>query len=242
MKHDQAEGLRRKLAVMDSSRKAEATIIYGGGKGFLNQFAAKICKSGKRVMLIKSDAAGEDSGTLSYIAKHQLSFREVESKQAEGFSVVESGWNADFLYGLSKEQQQHLAEQYNEMLHEYDCIFIDVAHEMPDSGLLEHLAAKNIVIVSNSDQEGMKMSYSMLKSRFSGSETDAASLLLIVEAAAEAPGRRALLGLRDLALKYLQVHIQPLGIILKHEKQKDLLEHEEGLKRIAGDFMAFQHR
>lgn len=220
---DQAETLRRKMMVRDSSLGKTIAVVSGkGGVGKSNfsiNFAASLAAQGNRVVLLDMDIGmgnvhilvgrSVQSTILHYLEDDTCSIEDV-IEQGEGVSYIFGGSGLNKILEWDQRMISRLEKAYETLQLEYDYLIFDMGAGASTGGIELISAVDDIIVVTTPEPTSVMDAYSMMKIIYMRDE-DKQFSLICNRATSEKEGRETLQRLQLAMQRFLSKDLTLLG-------------------------------
>ncbi|WP_249869767.1 MinD/ParA family protein [Oceanobacillus saliphilus] len=226
MKHDQAEGLRRKLNSIHTPKEAKTISIISGKGGvgksnFALNFSLTLMSKQKKVLLFDLDVGMGNidilmgvraNKTIIDMFERKLSVHQIIETGPNGLSYIAAGTGLTNFFKLSEGDKSHFYEQFKELLQMYDYILFDMGAGVTEDGLFFILASDECIVITTPEPTSLTDAYGMIKHVINNQKTMPVHIVMNRSSTYQ-EGLKSLTRFKEVVIKFLDVQITPLGII-----------------------------
>ncbi|WP_339227727.1 MinD/ParA family protein [Oceanobacillus sp. FSL K6-2867] len=226
MKHDQAEGLRRKLDRRNQSGQAKTLAVISGKGGvgksnFALNFSLQLINNGKKILLIDLDVGmgnidillgNRAEKTIVNLFEERLSIHEVIEQGPNGLSYIAGGSGLSNFFQMDESDRSYFYEQYMELAQTYDYILFDMGAGVTEESLFFILASDECIVITTPEPTSVTDAYGMIK-HVVNRKHDMRLHVILNRAPNYQDGLKSLERFKAVVTKFLHVKIHSMGII-----------------------------
>lgn len=224
---DQAESLRRKVAL--SRQKQAKTISIISGKGGVGKsstavnFALELTRKKYKVLIIDLDIGMGNievmlglhaERTLVDLLEGQQDISDVIASGPNNLSYISGGSGLNDLFSLTDAQKEIFFEKYHELASEYDFILFDMGAGISRDSLFFILASDECIVITTPEPTALTDAYSMIKLLIKH-KGDMSINIVMNRCKSEKEGMHALEQFEQIIHRFLSIRIRKLGILLE---------------------------
>ncbi len=218
---DQAEGLRRMLAVPKPRVFTFLSALKEEDKSaMLVNLGVSLARQGQQTMMLDARSSGnsvgawlnaQNSKTLLDVARQQRTMQDAIKIVATGLSVTMLSREAHMLSGLTPEVSRQLSRVFDIVTHRSDLVVVDSNIDAQDAFPLAALDSSEVVIQVSSDPAAIKNAYGLIK-RMSG-RLGRRSFSILVSGVSEKEATLIYTNMAQAASRYLAVPLNYIGYV-----------------------------
>ncbi|MFZ6862478.1 MinD/ParA family ATP-binding protein [Undibacterium sp. Ji67W] len=218
---DQAEGLRRMLAVPKPRVFTFLSALKEEDKSaMLVNLGVSLARQGQQTMMLDARSSGnsigawlnaQNSKTLLDVARQQRTMQDAIKIVASGLSVTMLSRDAHMLAGLTPEISRQLSRVFDIVTHRSDLVVVDSNIDAQDAFPLAALDSSEVVIQVSSDPAAIKNAYGLIK-RMS-SRLGRRSFSILVSGVSEKEATLIYTNMAQAASRYLAVPLNYIGYV-----------------------------
>lgn len=226
MKHDQAEGLRRKLDRWNNPRQAKTLAVISGKGGvgksnFALNFSLQLINNGKKVLLFDLDVGmgnidillgNRAEKTIVNLFEERLSVHDIIEQGPEGLAYIAGGSGLSNFFQMDESDHAYFYEQYRELSQAYDYILFDMGAGVTEDSLFFILASDECIVITTPEPTSVTDAYGMIK-HVVNRKRDMPLHVILNRAFNYQDGLKALERFKAVVSKFLDVEIHSVGII-----------------------------
>lgn len=224
MKHDQAEGLRRKLGPFVKQAKTVSVISGKGGVGksnFALNFSLQLIANGKKVLLFDLDIGMGNidilmglraEKTIVDMFQNHLTIEDIIETGPKGLSYIAGGSGLNGFFHMNGTDKDFFYEQYRKLLDQYDYILFDMGAGVTEDGLYFILASDECIVITTPEPTSITDAYGMIK-HVTGKQKDMPIYVVMNRSTNHQTGLNALEQFKKVVVKFLGIEIKAMGII-----------------------------
>lgn len=226
MKHDQAEGLRRKLDRWNNPRQAKTLAVISGKGGvgksnFALNFSLQLINNGKKVLLFDLDVGmgnidillgNRAEKTIVNLFEERLSVHDIIEQGPEGLAYIAGGSGLSNFFQMDESDHAYFYEQYRELSQAYDYILFDMGAGVTEDSLFFILASDECIVITTPEPTSVTDAYGMIKHVVNRKRDMPLHVILNREFIYQ-DGLKALERFKAVVSKFLDVEIHSVGII-----------------------------
>ena len=218
---DQAEGLRRMLAVPKPRVFTFLSALKEEDKStMLVNLGISLARQGQQTMMLDARSSGNSVGawlnaqnnkTLLDVARQQRTMQDAIKIVSSGLSVTMLSREANMLSGLTPEVSRQLSRVFDIVTHRSDLVLVDSNIDSHDAFPLAALDSSEVVIQVSSDPAAIKNAYGLIK-RMS-SRLGRRSFSILVSGVSEKEATLIYTNMAQAASRYLAVPLNYIGYV-----------------------------
>jgi len=221
---DQANRLRNKLSDVQKKGKTIAIVSGKGGVGKSNtvlNVAIALQQRGKKVLIIDLDVGmgnidiligSESKCSIVHLFNEFMPLHDIIEVGPCDVSYIAGGTSLNELLQLDDTKLDFFFEQYEQIVYEYDYIFLDLGAGVSESSMAFILASDECFVVTTPEPTSIMDAYSMMKHIVIHDE--AKPMYVVMNRCYRArEGRKTLEKFDEIVQRFLNVKVIKLGII-----------------------------
>lgn len=239
---DQAENLRRKLALSRQQNKNQAkTISIISGKGGVGKsstavnFALELIRNKNKVLIIDLDIGMGNieimlglhaEKTLVDLLQDELDIGAVIATGPNNLSYISGGSAFGDLFSLTDAQKKYFYEKYNELATEYDYILFDMGAGVNKDSLFFILSSDECIVITTPEPTALTDAYSMIKLlvKYKGNMS---INIVMNRCKSEKEGIHSLEQFEQIINRFLSIRIRKLGVLLEDKSVPQSIMKQE---------------
>ena len=226
MGNDQASEQREKLINQENNQSAKAIAIFSGKGGvgksnYAINFGLCLADRRKKVLLIDLDIGMGNIDVLlgmspdhsmAEMLENKMSIFDIIESRSDYFSFIAAGTSLSHLFELNTSGRMHFIQQFQEVLHFFDYILLDLGAGMTKSHLAFLEAADESIVITTPEPTSLTDSYAAIKHLLIESDNKDIQLSLLVNRTAKSTeGWQVYQRLRKVAMNFLDCELRFAG-------------------------------
>ncbi|GAA0435199.1 MAG: MinD/ParA family protein [Bacillota bacterium] len=226
MRHDQADGLRKKLKAMQDFTQAKtiAVISGKGGVGKSNitiNFSLELVRQRNRVLVIDMDIGMGNidillglhvERTIIDMFEEHLSIQEIIQHGPGDLDYIAAGSGLSDIFSIDQHKRNFFFQQYKKLVNYYDFIIFDMGAGITQDSLSIILASDECFVITTPEPTSITDAYSMIKHIVSYDDTLPMQVIMN-RSHSEKEGWEALRRFNQVIFQFLQVETKLLGTL-----------------------------
>ncbi|WP_237566154.1 MinD/ParA family protein [Oceanobacillus massiliensis] len=226
VKHDQAEGLRRKLDNQRIPKQAKTISVISGKGGvgksnFALNFSLQLLSHQKKVLLFDLDVGMgnidilmgmRSKRTIIDMFEEQLTIHDIIETGPNGLSYIAAGSGLNHFFKMEEADKSYFYDQYKALVEMYDYILFDMGAGVTEDGLFFILASDECIVITTPEPTSITDAYGMIKHVVSHDSMMPIQVVMNRSAGYQ-DGIRTLRQFDNVISTFLNIDIKAMGII-----------------------------